>query len=211
MSKLKTKIPTETWVKATWDSYIQALENETERKGKGYYHNGELRLEMSPVGNDHAKDHSFITVAIGFFAVAKGMTLTVKDNCTYRKTGVKEAQPDVSCYIGENADVVPWGTSIIDLDRYPPPTLAIEVANTSLVDDKGRKRQLYEELQVAEYWIVDVVNVQVIAIADGSSKEIRESRVLPGLEISLLNEAFRMSRRMNQIQVLNWLLTQFQQ
>ena len=213
MSKLKTKIPTETWVKATWDSYIQALENETERKEKGYYHNGELRIEMSPVGNDHANDHSFITVAICFFATTKNMTLTVKDNCTYRKTGVKEAQPDVSCYIGENADVVPWGTSIIDLDRYPPPTLAIEVANTSIVDDKGRKRQLYEELQVAEYWIVDVVNVQVIAfaIADGSSEKIRESRVLPGLEISLPNEAFRMSRRMNQIQVLNWLLTQFQQ
>jgi len=159
---------------------------------------------MSPVGNDHANDHVIIIGAIVLFTATKGINLTGKDSCTYRKTGVLKAQPDVSCYIGENADVVPLGTSIIDLDRYPPPTLAIEVANnTSLVDDKGKKRQQYLELQVAEYWIVDVVNVQVIAfaIADGGSKEIRESRVLSGLEISLLNEAFCMSRRMSQSQV----------
>ncbi len=213
MNKLKKKIPRDTWVKASWKEYIEVLEDEADRKGKGYYYNRELRIEMSPVGNDHANDHSFITIAIGLLTITKGINLNVKDNCTYRKTGIKEAQPDVSCYIGENADVVPWGTSIIDLDRYPPPTLVIEVANTSLVDDKGKKRQLYQELQVAEYWIVDVVNVQVIAfaIADGDSKEIRESRVLPGLEIFLLNEAFRMSRRMSQSQVLNWLFTQLQQ
>jgi len=59
-----------------------------------------------------------------------------------------EAQPDASYYIGENADIVPWGTSIIDLDIYSPPDLVIEVANTSLPDDKGEKRLLYEDLRV---------------------------------------------------------------
>lgn len=155
----------------------------------------------------------FVILAAGNYAVIKGIPLNGKDNCTYRKTGFNDAQSDVSYYIGENADVIPWGTSIIDLDKYPPPNLVIEVANSSLADDKGEKRLLYEELGVDEYWIIDVQHIQVIAfaVANGGSRKITQSQVLPGLEISLLEEAFRRSRQMNQSQVVAWLLSQFQQ
>ena len=211
MSELQTKPLTDTWVAATWEEHIQVVDSVSE-KAKCYYYNGKLRIEMPPVGNDHASDHTIVIVAVGLFAATKGINLNGKDNCTYRKTGVQAAQPDVSYYIGENADVVPWGTTIINLDIYPPPTLVIEVANTSLADDKGEKRLMYEDLQVAEYWIVDVQNVQVIAFAveNDGSRRIAQSQVLPGLDISLLNEAFRRTRQMNQGQVCAWLLTQFQ-
>ncbi|MEA5505202.1 Uma2 family endonuclease [Halotia wernerae UHCC 0503] len=88
----------------------------------------------------------------------------------------------------------------------------IEIANTSLADDKGEKRLLYEDLGVTEYWIVDVRNVQVMAFAveNQGSRRITESQVLPGLAISLLNDALRRTRQMNQGQVCAWLLTQFQ-
>jgi Uma2 family endonuclease len=212
MSELSTKIPTDTWVVATWDEYIQTLENPAYDKAKGYYHHGRMRIEMSPIGNDHASDHTIVIFAVNLFATMKGIDLNGKDNCTYRKTGFDDAQPDVSYYIGENAEVIPWGTSIIHLDIYPPPTLVIEVANTSLSDDKGEKRLLYEQLGVAEYWIVDVQNIQVFAFAieNGGSRRITHSQVLPGLAISLLDEAFRRSREMNQRQVGAWLLAQFQ-
>ena len=213
MSQLETKLLTDTWIAATWDEYIQIIEKPEYEKAKGYYHNGQMRLEMPPVGNDHASDHTIIIGTIALFAAAKGISLNGKDNCTYRKIGVDEAQPDVSYYMGENVDVVPYGTSIIDLNIYPPPTLVIEVANTSLSDDKGEKRLLYEELGVSEYWIIDVKNVQVIAfvIENGGSRRITQSQALPGLKISLLNEAFRRTRQMNQGQVYAWLLAQFQQ
>ena len=168
---------------------------------------------MPPVGNDHASDRAIVILAAGNYAAIKNIPLNGKDNCTYRKTGFNDAQPDVSYYIGGNADIIPWGTSIIDLDKYPPPNLVIEVANTSLADDKGEKRLLYEELGVDEYWIIDVQNVQVIAfaVANGGSRKISQSRVLPGLAISLLEEALRRIRQMNQSQVVAWLLSQFQQ
>lgn len=212
MIKTQTKLPTETWITATWEEYIETIQNPTYQKAKTYYHNKKLRIEMSPVGNDHASDHAVVITAINLFAATKNINLNCKDNCSYRKTGFREAQPDVSYYIGENADIIPWETSIIDLDIYPPPTLVIEVANTSLADDKGEKRLLYEQLNVAEYWIVDVQNVEVIAfaVADGGSKKINESQVLPGLAISLLEEAFRRTRQTNQGQVYGWLLSQFQ-
>jgi Uma2 family endonuclease len=134
------------------------------------------------------------------------------DNCTYRKTGFDEAQPDVSFYLGANAETVPWDATIIDLDTYPPPDLVIEVAYSSLADDKGEKCLLYESLGVREYWIIDVQNVQVIAfeIQNRGSRRIDSSQVLPGLDIALLEEAFRRTRQMNHGKVTAWLLSQFQ-
>jgi Uma2 family endonuclease len=213
MSTLQTNLPIDTWVNATWEEYIQIVENPAYEKAKSYYHNGKMRLEMSPVGNDHSRDHAIIIYAVHLFAGIKGIDLNGHDNCTYRKTGFDEAQPDVSYYIGENAEVIPYGTTIINLNNYPAPTLVIEVANTSLSDDKGDKRLLYEELGVAEYWIIDVQNVQVIAfvVENGGSRRITQSQVLPGLAISLLEEAFRRTRQMNHGKVSAWLLSQFQQ
>lgn len=208
----RATILTDSWVVASWDEYIQTIEAPRLEKAKAYYYNGRMRIEMPPVGNDHASDHGIISFAVYLFASIKGIALNGKDNCTYRKIGVQEVQPDASYYIGENVDIVPYGTSIINLDTYTPPDLAIEVANTSLADDKGEKRLLYEDLGVAEYWIVDVQNLQIIAfsIAEAGSRRITQSQVLPGLEISLLEEALRRTRQMSQSSVGSWLLTQFQ-
>lgn len=207
-----TRLPTDTWVTATWDDYLQMLEDPAYENARGYYYKGQMRIEMSPVGNDHSRDHSIIIHAVHLFAGTKGIDLNGHDNCTYRKRGVNEAQPDVSFYIGEMADVIPWGTGIVDLDQYPPPSLVIEVASTSLLDDKGNKRLLYEELGIDEYWIIDVQNVEVIAFAveNNGSRKIRQSQVLPGLDIAVLKEAFQRTRKMNHGKVSAWLLTRFQ-
>lgn len=212
MNQLTTKLPTDTWVKATWDEYLQTIEDPAYKKAKCYYHKGKVRIEMAPLGSDHASDHVIIIIAVGIFAALKGISTNGKDNCTYRKTGYQDAQPDVSYYIGDNANAIPWGTSTIDLDIYPAPDLVIEVANTSLADDKGEKRLLYENLNVSEYWIVDVQNVQIIAfeVANGGSRRITESQVLSGLELSIMEEALQRSRQMNQSEVVSWLLQQFQ-
>jgi Uma2 family endonuclease len=212
MSELQLKLNSDAWVVAGWDEYIQVIESPACEKAKGYYYDGKMRVEMPPVGNDHASDHTIVLFAVTLFASIKGINLNGKDCCSYRQVGCREVQPDISYYIGDNADVIPYGTSIINLDIYPPPDLIIEVANTSLADDQGAKRLLYEDLGVKEYWIVDVLNVQVIAFAieNGGSRRISESQVLPGLAFSLLNEALRRTRQMNHGQVGAWLLTQFQ-
>ena len=206
------QLTADTWVSATWDEYLENIEHPDCEKAKGYYHNGKYRIEMTPIGNDHAKDHSNVHTATSLFAIAKNIAIDIRDNCSYRKAGIKEFQPDLSYYVGDNANAIPWGVGVVNLDEYPAPDLVVEVSNTSLSDDLGEKRLLYEDLQIAEYWVVDVQNVRVIAFAiqDGGSRRISESQVLKGLKIEVLTEALQRSRNSNHMEVGTWLMQQFQ-
>ncbi|MEA5551056.1 Uma2 family endonuclease [Anabaena cylindrica UHCC 0172] len=213
MSETQIQLPTYTWIYASWQEYEQKLTNLLNEKAKSYYYKGHMRLEMAPVSFDHGQDHVIIIFAVALFTALKGIPATGLDTTTFRKTGIQDCQPDVAYYLRKNAQSIPSGTGIVNLNRYPAPDLVIEIAKTSLLDDLGTKRSLYEDLNVAEYWVVDVQNAQIIAyaMADHGSKQIRESQVLPGLAISILEEALRRSREINQSQVGAWLLSQFQQ
>ena len=212
MSDLQTQLPTNTWLAAPWEEYIQAIERALYQQAKGYYYKGHMRIEMSPVSFDHGKDHVVIIFAVNLFAALKGIPATGLDTTTFRKTGLQECQPDIAYYVGKQAQAIPSGTGIVNLNQYPAPDLVIEVARSSLLDDLGTKRALYEELGIREYWVVDVQNTQILAyaIADQGSRRIQESQVFPGLAIATLESALQRSRETDQSQVGAWLLTQFQ-
>lgn len=212
MSKLQTKLPTDTWVTASWDEYIQTIEDPVYTKAKGYYYNGQMRIEAMGVGPDHASDNNIIAFAVTLFCTLNRIPLKGLINCSYRKTGVRECQPDISYYIGDRVKLAPQGSSIVDLDALAAPDLAIEIADTSLNDDLGKKRLLYEDMEIPEYWVVDVENTRIVAfqIVKNGSRRITESQVLPGFAIAVLREALEMSRTMDQAEVGGWLMGQFQ-
>ncbi len=56
---------------------------------------------------------------------------------------------------------------------------------------------------MAEYWVVDVQNTQILvyAVTNQGSKRIQVSQELPGLTIAILEEALRRSREIDQSQV----------
>jgi Uma2 family endonuclease len=212
MTLLATQVPLETWLSATWDEFVQIADDPASAKRKSYYYKGKMRMEPMSTGADHSKDHAVIIFAINLFATLRGLPVNAHDGCSYRKVGIQEFQPDASYYVGENVDAIPWGTRVVDLNRYPVPDLVIEISDTSLADDKGEKRIQYEMLGIAEYWIVDVQNLQIIAWAiapDHSSRPITVSQVLTGLELVTIAEAIRRSRTDNQAVVGAWLMEQF--
>jgi Uma2 family endonuclease len=211
MNELKTLIQSDTWIEATWNEYLQVLDELDDEKNKGYYFNNHYRIERPPIGNDHASDHNIVMYAVNLYGTINNIDFTGKDACSYRKMGYREAQPDVSYYIGQKASIIPYGTSIIDLDRYRAPDLVIEISKSTLADDLGNKRLLYEELGVSEYWIVDVQNLRIIAfkiVAQGSHR-ITRSEVFAGLEIAILNEALQRTRQSNHSVVGQWLMQKF--
>jgi Uma2 family endonuclease len=212
MTLLETQIPLETWLSAPWEEFVNIADDPTSAKRKSYYYNGRMRIEPMSTGSEHSNDHAIIIFALTLFATLRSIPIMAKDSCSYRKSSVQEFQPDVSYYVGEHVDAIPWGTRVVDLNLYPVPDLVIEISDTSIGDDKGEKRIQYEVLKISEYWIVDVKNLQIIAweiAPDNSSRRIEVSKVLPGLPLATLAEALRRSRQENQTIVGSWLMEQF--
>jgi Uma2 family endonuclease len=208
---IQPQLRTDIWVAASWDEYLRTIADPRCDRAKGYYYQKHMRVEMLPVSFEHGKDHVVVIFAVNLFATLRGIPATGLDATSFRKAGIRECQPDVSYYLGDRARVIPSGTGIINLDQYPPPSLVIEIARTSLLDDIGTKRALYEDLGVSEYWVLDVQNSRVLAyaIAHQGSQRIQASQMLPGLEIAVLDEALQRSREVDQSQVGAWLLAQF--
>jgi Uma2 family endonuclease len=201
----------DSWITADWEEFLRIAEDPSSAKLKSYYHQGRMRFELMSTGSDHSKDHTLIIFAISFFAAHHGLALTTHDGCSYRKADMDEFQPDISCYAHGNANLIPFGTRVIDLDTYPMPNLVIEISDTSLSDDKGEKRIQYEDLGIPEYWIVDVKNCQILAFAiapDGSSQRIQVSQVISGLAFALLESALNRSRQENQSATMAWFMGQ---
>lgn len=212
MASLQTQVPLETWLNVTWDEFVKIADDPASAKLKSYYFNGRMRIEPMSTGSDHANDHAIIIFALTLFATLKSIPIMAKDGCSYRKIGIQEFQPDASYYVADHVDAIPWGTRVVDLNQYPVPDLVIEISDTSIADDKGEKRIQYETLGIAEYWIVDVQKLQIIAwaiTAEGSSRRIDVSQVLPGLSLGILAEALKRSRYEHQAAVGAWLMEQF--
>ncbi|MCW6037547.1 Uma2 family endonuclease [Spirulina subsalsa FACHB-351] len=213
MNSLSTLIVSDTWVQATWNEYLSALDDPAHANSKGYYSDGRMRLEMQlSVGFDHSKDHSVISLAVNLYSILKAIAFRELDNCSFRKPGYVEFQPDLAYYLGNKATAIPSGTDIVNLEKYPVPDLVVEVAKSSLLDDRTVKRVLYEEVGIAEYWIVNVERGEVLAyqMSDRGSQRIDISVMFPGLEIVTLDQALQRSRSQDQSQVGAWLMGQFQ-
>ncbi|MEL6899975.1 MAG: Uma2 family endonuclease [Cyanobacteria bacterium J06606_4] len=205
-------IPTETWMPMTWDEYLTHQAAAQLGKAKGYYYKGHGRFEMLPVGFGHGTNHVVVTYALNLFCATKAIPLRMADTTTLRKAGKDDCQPDLSIWLGDKAFAIPTQTGIVSLNRYPTPDLVVEVSNTSLLDDLGVKRSLYEDLKISEYWIVDVKKESVLSfeISNRGSRRIEISTVLPNFSLSTLEEAIQLSHKSDQAQMGAWLLQKFQ-
>ena len=212
MIQLQGKVVTNTWGRNDWRIYLSTIESPEHEQHQGYYYNGYMKIEDMPTGADHSRYHLLVANAINLFCTIGGIAINGFDNCTYRKIGIRECQPDLSYYCGEKARLAPVGTSVINLDEQATPDLVIEISNTSINDDLGAKRLLYEEMGVSEYWIVDVQNTLIYAfeMIDRGSRRIDTSLVLTQLSIDTITTALNLSKEQNQTQIGQWLMKEFQ-
>ncbi len=165
-----------------------------------------------PVGSEHALDNGIIYAVIFLYCTLKNIPIEGLLNASYVKTGFQGCQPDISYYIGEIAALAPRSSSIVSLDQSPVPNLVIEISSSTINDDLGKKRLLYEQLGTSEYWVVDVQAVKIIALEmleNGGSRQIITSKLLGGLAIADLEEALKLSREKSQSEVGAWLLQKY--
>ena len=206
-------VPTDTWVAAAWEDFLTFADDPTLVSGRFYYDEGCMRIEMSPIGSAHSQDNSIVSTVIVLYAAIKSIPIKGLTNPSLRKTGLQEAQPDIAYYLGKNLRFPPRNNAPINLNELDPPTLVVEVAASSLEDDSNRKQKLYQRMGVQEYWVVDVNAGKVIAscLTPTQSHFIRESQVLPGLDINLVEEALNRSQTEDDGAISRWLITTLNQ
>ncbi len=166
---------------------------------------------MAALGPLHGRENSIVSTLVVLFTTLKSIRSAELTNTTFRKQGIQDCQPDIAFYLGSTFRLPPLENAPIDVNEYGTPQLTIEIASTTLSDDLGRKRLLYERFGVQEYWVVDV-NVAAVfafAVADGGSKQIQESQVLPGLAMALVEEALKRSQTQEDGEINRWLLQVF--
>jgi Uma2 family endonuclease len=197
------------WTSATWAEFVRITEYPDYQKAKFSYYRGSYYIEIG-IGADHAFNDALITFLVSLYCMSQNIPVKGFTNCSYRKQGIRECQPDISYYLG---DRIPQGSSVVDLDLVPPPDLVIEVADTSIASDLGMKRLLYEEMGVSEYWVVDVRELKITAfriLSNCGSDRLSTSQVITGLSLTLLEEALHHSREVDNSQVGTWFLAQIQ-
>ncbi|MEI6330511.1 MAG: Uma2 family endonuclease [Pseudanabaena sp. ELA645] len=210
-----TNLITDQWISATWDEFVKVLENSMYADARCYYDKNQIRqmrIETMPVGSEHADDNTIIIFAVSLYCTLTNIPARGLTNCSYSKTGIQGCQPDISYYIGTEAAAAPRNRSIVDLDKFTPPNLVIEISSSTIADDLGKKRLLYEQLGISEYWVVDVQEVKIIALEmleNGGSRQITESKLLGGLAIADLETALQLSREKSQSEVGTWLLQKY--
>jgi len=204
------------WTPATWEEFL-AIAGEREPDGlphtKAYYCLSHIRLQMIPVGKDHGRLNNIPLKATTLFAAFQALKTREYINTTLRKSGERECQPDLSIYIGDVKCLPSPGNEVIDLDVADPPTLVVEIAASSLADDIGMKRYLYERLGGREYWIIQATTRSLVAFSideDGRSGTIAQSEVLPGLDLAIVDEALRRTDDNDDAAITRWLIETFQ-
>ena len=206
------RILTDAWVKASWEEFLELVRDPAYDKGSAYFDAGEMRIEMPSLGAGHSRQNGVVWNVITLFIAAREIDITSYVNASFEKVGEREFQPDAAFYIGEGAKYLPpQNNSPVSVNLFGPPTLIVEVGSSSLEDDLGRKRLLYERVGVKEYWVVGVKDKKVIAfsIEDGRSGQIRASVVLPGLDMELVEEALRRSQSESDGAIVRWLMKSF--
>lgn len=204
-------IPTDTWVEVAWEDFLTFADDPVLASGRFYYDQGYMRIEMAPLGSAHGQDNTVLSTLINLYAAVKMIPIKGFTNTTFRKAKVRESQPDLAFYVGRGLRLPLYNNSPINLDECDPPSLVVEIAASSLEDDRDRKQNLYQRLGVQEYWVVNVNACQVIAtlLSAINATNIRQSQVLLGLNIDFVEEALRRSRTEDDGAISRWLLMTF--
>jgi Uma2 family endonuclease len=106
-------------------------------------------LQMAPIGDRH---ENILDTLIGIFGDQRNSRYAIRANGPIRIPDFSEPQPDLTLYRR-------------GVRTHPTPKdihLVIEVSETTLRYDSGRKITVYERGGIREYWIIDVKQKTVI-------------------------------------------------
>jgi len=174
----------------SWQTFEQLLkELGDNRAARLAYNEGFLEI-MTPLG-PHENNNRLIESLIGVIADELNLNLKKFGSLTMkREKKRKGAEPD-SCYYLQNEPLV-RNKQDIDLDKDPPPDLALEIDITSGSLDK---RPIYAAIGVPELWRYDGYRLEVFVLQklDGNYQSVSQSPTFPWLPLDVIPRFIRQS------------------
>lgn len=169
----------------SWERYEQ-LVDELERAGRHLmltYDNGELEVEMPPEIHELIK--RFCADLLTSYFLARNIPFLPLGQTTFkRRLQGKGLEPDDCYYLSNLGRVSQAGDN--DLERVPPPDLAIEVEVTAPLLDK---LPVYAAIGIPELWHIDDTGTARILRLEGDAYvEVAASVELPLFTSQKLSE-----------------------
>lgn len=180
-----------------WDDYellIQDLDGR--RNPRLNYDCG--RLEVVSVSPRHDAYDRMIDAFVRVFAEAHDLAVQAYGQATWKLKSVGKGAEGDCCYYVQNARRV-IGKDEILLESNPPPDIVVEI---DLTTDSKRKLRIYAGLGVPEVWIFDGEAFHFYELVDGQYADIPGSKRLPGLNGTLMLEAFAIAKTHGQTEAL---------
>jgi Uma2 family endonuclease len=201
------------WQQATWEDYLAYRDALTSEKVRLFFNGNYLFVDMGSEGINHASIDNLSTMLFAFWFTRFGeQTASSLGGCLIEKPNKQAASPDLVLYVGEGIPQWQQGEPRrIDLNQWRVPDLVGEVSDTTLATDLDEKKQLYADLEIPEYWVIDVRGKRVIAFrlqSDGKYQQCDYSVALKGLPISLLEQTLERLSEGTNISSASWFAQQ---
>jgi Uma2 family endonuclease len=205
------KIPQ--WHPATWKDYLRYRDDSTSERMRLFFNGNYLLVDIGSEGINHARVSDLFTLLFGFwFSQFIAQTAESLGRCLLEKPNKRAASPDLVLYISEG--VPQWQAGEprrIDLTQWRVPDLVGEISDTTLATDLDEKKKLYADLEIPEYWVIDVLGRRAIAFrlqSDGKYQQCVYSVALNGLPIPLLDQTLERLSEGTNISAASWFAQQ---
>lgn len=162
----------------SWQDFETILSDLGEKRNTRIaYYRGTLEI-MSPLAI-HERPHRIIADIVKAMLDAQGRDWEDFGATTLKRPQIAGVEPDTCFYI-QNAELV-QGCTDLNLDRYPPPDLAIEADVTSMTAVSA-----YQAMRVPEIWIYRNHTLKINLLESDRYVESSRSLVFPDLSVTEL-------------------------
>lgn len=182
----------------SWETY-EEFTDQLHRSGRRLrvtYDEG--RLEIMTLSSDHEQRKTLLARLIEIYAIVRDVPVTGSGSTTLRIPKHKGLEPDESYYV--QTPPPPPSVGLLDLKKYPPPDLGIEVdiSNSSIP-----RQPVYAFIGVPEVWRFDGQRVVfLLRKRDGTYRTASRSRALPEITSAVINRFLSMSDEASQHDVV---------
>jgi Uma2 family endonuclease len=199
---------------ATWQDYVDVRDGDSDWQ-KIAFNQGWLWVDMGTEGPNHASFSDLLTMLFGFWALLNPeVSLQSYGRCLIERPEIKACAPDLVLYKGD--DFPRWQPGEprrILLSQHRLPDLVGEIADTSLSVDLDEQKQLYAQLGIREYWVIDVKGLRLFGFGltpTGLYQPIEISQVLDGLQLALVEQALERLTTETNTAAAKWFMQQLQ-